>query len=393
MTNTTQPTTSSSVPPKPTIEQIKTTHERLIALQQALDDALDAFARDHSLLTKMATYWGKKPLWLRVSVGAAIIVPLLLISIMMQLAVLLTISLFVSLIYIAGDLLLTSHDKQASVNTQKFKNIVKNLNTLQTSLIELTNELNEQLKQEIDKITTENTQLTDNVSRLDKERIALSLTIEQLKITEQQLKKLVCELETTAQELKSSMGIQSDLFVKTQTQLELVRKEYEQNQIQLSEQIQKIAALKQEMETDRAKAQNTIQILNKSVGTLTGVLTLSAEQRILFDKKLTEFIENNEQRFENLAKALSQSTTKIADTTERYTDSTNDFRDLLIEQKQLFNRLESIVVQFDEIETSTETTLKESVKAPIRFGLFAEKTPGVHPPQGELTQLPEIPVH
>lgn len=220
MTRTAPQTTSATDFKASKEEQIKATQERLIELQQLLDEALDAFARDHSQLTQMATYWGNQPLWWRVGLGVTVIVPLLLISILMQFTVLLTISLFISAIYVVGDNLLTSHHHHALLNTEQFKSIVKTLNTLQTSLIELTAELHEQLKQEIEKINTENTRLTDNVSRIEEERFTLSLTIERLKITGEQQHKLVHDLETQAEQLRTAFEAQSELHEQTLAQLE-----------------------------------------------------------------------------------------------------------------------------------------------------------------------------
>lgn len=104
------------------------------------------------------------------------------------------------------------------------------------------------------------------------------------------------------------------------------------------------------------------------------MLTLSEEQRLVFEKKMTDFIENNQQRFEHLNEALSQTTTHIGDTTERYTESTNTFHHLLNQHKQLFSKLETVVEQFDAPETLTPPTA-QSTAAPTRFGLFSEKTP------------------
>lgn len=391
MTRTAPQTTSATDFKASKEEQIKATHERLIELQQLLDQALDAFARDHSQLTQMATYWGNQPLWWRIGLGVTIIVPLLLISILMQFAVLLTISLFISTIYVVGDNLLTSHHHHALLNTEKFKSIVKNLNTLQTSLIELTVELQEQLKQEIEKINNENTKLTDNVSRLGEERMTLSLTIDRLKITVEQQRKLVHDLETQAEQLKAVFKVQSDLYVQTQIQLETVRKEYEKTQAQLTEHMQRIDQVGSDMESERAKHQNTIQILKKTLSNFTSMLTLSEEQRGVFEKKMTDFIENNQQRFENLNEVLSQSTTHISETTERYTEATNAFHHLLNQQKQLFSKLETAVEQFDALETPTPPTV-QSTEAPIRFGLFAEKTPVAPVLQEEPAHDPEIKV-
>lgn len=128
------------------------------------------------------------------------------------------------------------------------------------------------------------------------------------------------------------------------------------------------------MESERAKHQSTIHILKKTLSNFTSMLTLSEEQRGVFEKKMTDFIENNQQRFEHLNEVLSQSTTHIGDTTERYTEATNAFHHLLNQQKQLVNKLETAVEQFDVLETPTPPTV-QSTEAPIRFGLFAEKTP------------------
>ena len=391
MTRTAPQTTSATDSLALKAEQIKTTNKSLKELQQLLDDALDAFARDHSQLTQMATYWGNQPLWWRIGLGVTIIVPSLLISILMQFAVLLTISLFVSAIYIVGDNLLTSHHQQASLNTQKFKDIVKDLNTLQTSIIELTHELHEQLKQEIEKIHTENTKLSENVSRLEEERTTLSLTINRLKTTEEQQLKLVHDLETQAAQLIAASALHSDLYEQINAQLESVRKEYEHTKIQLTEQIMRIGQVESEMGAERVKHQTTIQILKKTLSNFTGMMTLSEEQRAVFEKKITDFIENNQQRFESLNAVLTQTTTHISATTERYTEATNEFHNLLNQQRQLFNKLDSVVERFDEPETPPRPTLQHTASQ-TGLGLFSEKAPIVSVSNEGLAQVPEIKV-
>jgi DNA repair exonuclease SbcCD ATPase subunit len=380
MTNTSTQTHPSDIHSEPSnkdkkFEHIKTTHEHLMTLQKALDEALDAFAKEKSLFSKLATYWSKTPLWIRIGAGFALIVPLLVISLFTQLAVLLTISFFVSFIYIASSILLSNHHQQSSVHIEKFKEIVKNLTILQVSLIELINELHEQLKQEINQLASENITLTDNVSQLNQEIINLSSSIEQLMQIKQQLKKTVTGLEETAEQLKSATGEQSELFVTTNAQLEMVRKEYENNQTQLSEHIRQIEHLKSKMEADRLKAQNTIQALNKTVSTLSSMLTLNGEQRILFNKKLTEFLANKEQQFDQIAEALSQTTTKLATTTEHIKGSSHVFVDLIQIQSQLINQLEEMVI-FPEEPVKDEPSIPGlSTKALKTLGVFAENPP------------------
>ncbi|WP_058532939.1 hypothetical protein [Legionella saoudiensis] len=390
MTNTTPQTPSAINPQTSKAEQIKT-HERLIELQQALDEALDAFSRDHSQLTQMATYWGKQPLWWRISLGVTIIVPLILFSMVMQLAVLLTISLFISAIYIIGNHLLVSHHQHALLNIQKFKNIVISLNSLQSSMIELTHELHEQLKQELEQVGAENMKLTDNVSRLTEELLTLSLTLEQLKITEAQQKKLVHHLETNVEQLMTASEAQSNVYEQTHTQLETVRKEYEQTQTLLLGHIERIGTLESQMESERMRTQNTIQILKNTLGKFTGMMLLSEEQRMVFEKKMTDFIENNHLRFKNLVEVLSQTTTQISETTERYTEATTEFHQLLNQQKQLFNQLESVVERIDEPETPIPPVIP-CTPSQTRFGLFSEKESVDPLPKKEPKQVSEIKV-
>ncbi|CAM4487251.1 MAG: hypothetical protein LEGION0403_FIIPPAGN_00374 [Legionella sp.] len=388
-------TNSPSAAQEQKLQVINSNHKRLMELQKSLDEALDAFGRDASTLTQIATYWGQKPIWQRVGIGITVIVPLLALSIILQFAVLFTITFFVSTMFIGGDVLLTSHHQLLSRNTQKFKDIVSSLNSLQVSLIELTEELHEQFKQEVEALSNENLNLTDNVALLNQECLTLSSIIEQLRINEHRLKNLVITLESSVEQLKQSAEIQSDLYEQTFAQLETVRHEYEQNKIQLAEHIQKVTQVQAEVEADRTKTQKTIQILTKSVSSLSKVLTLGEEQRAAFEKNLTSYLDDNSQKFERVLEVLSQTSTQTAATTERFTDSTNDFRSLLNEQKRLFDKIETLVEQHNEAETSmlTPTAKLDIFPAQTPFGLFSEKSPALNPSQGEHRTAPEIAVH
>lgn len=73
MTDTHAPTTTQ----EQKLQVLNSNHKRLMELQKSLDEALDAFGRDVSTITQMATYWGQKPIWQRAGIGIAVIVPLL----------------------------------------------------------------------------------------------------------------------------------------------------------------------------------------------------------------------------------------------------------------------------------------------------------------------------
>ncbi|MFJ1269970.1 hypothetical protein ACD661_15535 [Legionella lytica] len=264
------------------------------------------------------------------------------------------------------------------------------LNGLQVSLIELTEELHEQFRQEIETLSDENINLTNHVALLNQECSTLSTTIEQLRTNEHRLKNLVTTLESSVEQLKKSSDTQSELYEQACVQLEAIRSEYEHNKIQLAEYMQKVTQVHEEVEEDRIKTQKTIHILTKSVSSLTKVLTLGEEQRAVFEKNLTSYLDDNSQKFENFLEVISQAATQTAATTERFTDSTNDFRSLLNEQKRLFDKIETLVEQHNEAKTSMPTP---TLPAHTPFGLFSEKPPTTNPSQEEYRTTPEIEVH
>lgn len=377
------------------LQVLNSNHKRLMELQKSLDEALDAFGRDVSTITQMATYWGQKPIWQRAGIGIAVIVPLLALSIILQFAVLFTISFFVSTIFITGDVLLTSHHEVLSRNIQKFKDIVNSLNSLQVSLIELTEELHEQFRQEIETLSGENLNLTNHVALLNHECLTLASTIEQLRANEHRLTHSVTTLESSVEQLKHAADTQSELYEQTCAQLEDLRSEYEHNKNQLAEHIQRVAQIQEELEADRTKAQKTIQILTKSVSSLSKVLTLGEEQRAVFEKNLTSYLDDNSRKFEQFLDVLSHTSTQTVTTTERLTDSTNDFRNLLNEQKRLFDKIETLVEQHSESEPSMPmpTTKQDTLPAQTPFGLFSEKPPVASPTQETYRTASEITVH
>lgn len=353
------------------MQKIKTTHQQLAQLQKDFQEAIDAFAANPSALARLSSYWAKIPLWLQVSSGLAVFVPLILLSITFHLAILFALSFFATVIYSIGSYLLTDNYQRSEQSTTQFKILISNFSNLLVNLIDLVDALHAQFKEEIEKLAAQNTNLTDNVSRLDAEITELSKQISVLSTTEKELRAVSDGLNQTLNDLRSSSEAQSALLQQTLTQLNDVQLQYEDNHKILSARIDELETLRGELENDLKTAKNVAHTLGDTLANFTGVLKLNKTQNELFLESMRTFIDAKKPRFEQITVMMEQTQKKLTRTADKFGICVDKHEHMLHEQESIIQKLEKIAEDKmgDKMQFSDNT-----LDALLNIGMFSGST-------------------
>ncbi|EHL30548.1 hypothetical protein [Legionella drancourtii] len=365
-------TETNPTQPKPEhLQQIITTHQHLTQIQKDLEDAIDSFAANQSVLARIAAYWAKIPLWVQVSSGLAVLIPLIVLSITLQLAALLTLSIFALLAYTVGSYLLFDYHQNSTQSTNKFKTIIVNFSDLLVNLIDLIDALHAQFKTEVDQLAVENMNLTNNVSRLNSEINQLTGKIATLNTTEGELRVVRDGLNKTLEELKGTSGAQSVVLQQTQAQLNEVQQKYEQNHSTLSERIEELETLRSKLETDLKIAKNLANTLSDTVTVFTGTLRFNEEQRTLFLAKLHTFIDDEKLQFDQITQRMLETQKNLTSTLEETRSSNNHYAQMIEYQDSLIKKLEKVSEITDKLIVPKAQGIDNSITALKHCGVFS----------------------
>lgn len=364
--------TQTAVPAEPErLQKIKTTHQQLTQLQKDFQDAIDSFAENPSALARLSTYWAKIPLWQKISSGLAVFVPLILLSITLHLAVLFALSLFATLVYSVGSYLLTDNHQHSEHSTSQFKTIISNFSNLLANLIDLIDALHEQFKAEIEKLAEQNTNLTNNVSRLDGEITQLTNQIAVLSTTEKELRAVSDGLNQTLNDLRSTSETQSALHQQTLAQLNEVQLQYEQNHKLLSDRIDELETLRDELESDLKTAKQVGHTLSDTLANFTGVLKLNKTQNEFFLEKLHAFIDEEKPRFEQITTMMEETQKKLSGTADKMEVCVETHEHMLQYQESIIQKLEKIA---DDNARERKHFSDNTLDAILNMGVFSGST-------------------
>ncbi|HDS3834620.1 TPA: hypothetical protein QHW08_002697 [Legionella pneumophila] len=303
-----------------------------------------------SWLSRAASFWNEIPLWQKITAGAVLTIPLLMIGIMANLAALITLSIVTGIIYAASHILLENHQNQ---NTKQLNAGISSLVDLLDTVISTLDLLREQLAIEIDALQKENVRLTQNVDQFFEQINTLKSEISTLNDTEKALRATQIELELTAKTLKGSIEEQSQVLENTQKELEQVVLAYKDNQNQLSDKIKELDEVKVTMSKEVDQAQTLSLVLRSTVDALSKTVIADEEQRTSFQLRLNDFLTNKEKSFDQVAERICEAERKLSVVTKQLEESNQRYRKLLDRQEQQIIRLEQIdVVQPEEVQES-----------------------------------------
>ena len=338
---------------KERFEKIVTTQNKIQKIKVDLNQLIQSMNNNPSWLSRAASFWNEIPLWQKITAGAVLTIPLLMIGLMANLAALITLSIVTGIIYAVSHILLENHQNQNTNNTENLNAGISSLVDLLDTVISTLDLLREQLAIEIDAFQKENARLTQNVDQFCEQINTLKSEISKLTDTEKVLRATQIDLELTAKTLKDSIEEQSQVLENTQKELEQVVLAYKDNQNQLSDKIKELDEVKVKMSKEVDQAQTLSLVLKSTVEALSKTVIADEEQRTSFQLKLNEFLTNKEKSFDQVAERICEAERKLSVVTKQLEESNQRYRKLLDRQEQQIIRLEQIdVVQPEEVQES-----------------------------------------
>ncbi|HAU1397863.1 TPA: LegC2/C7 family Dot/Icm T4SS effector [Legionella pneumophila] len=338
---------------KERFEKIVTTQNKIQKIKVDLNQLIQSMSNNPSWLSRAASFWNEIPLWQKITAGAVLTIPLLMIGIMANLAALITLSIVTGIIYAVSHILLENHQNQNTNNTKHLNAGISSLVDLLDTVISTLDILREQLALEIDAFQKENARLTQNVDQFCEQINTLKSEISKLTDTEKALRATQIELELTTKTLKGSIEEQSQVLENTQKELEQVVLAYKDNQNQLSDKIKELDEVKVKMSKEVDQAQTLALVLRSTVEALSKTVIADEEQRTSFQLRLNEFLTNKEKSFDQVAERICEAERKLSVVTKQLEESNQRYRKLLDRQEQQIIRLEQIdMVQPEEVQES-----------------------------------------
>ncbi|HHM2297796.1 TPA: LegC2/C7 family Dot/Icm T4SS effector [Legionella anisa] len=353
---------------KERFEKMVTTQNKIQKIKVDLNQLIQAMNQNPSLLSQAANLWNKIPLWQKITAGAVLTVPLLLIGLMANLAALITLSIVTAIVYTASSFLLDNHQSQNTDNSEQLNAGISSLVELLDTVISTLDLLREQLAIEIDAFQKENERLTESVQQFCEQIKKLKSQISELNDTEKALRATQIELELTAKTLKGSIEEQSQVLENTQKELEQVVMAYKDNQNQLSDKIKELDDIKLKMGKEVEQARAVGLVLSGTVETFSNMVIQDKEQRAAFQKRLEDFLNNEEKSFIEVAERICEAERKLSVVTKQLEQSNQRYRRLLDRQEQQIIRLEQI-----DVEQSFEVLDSFDGVKPSINGIYALK--------------------
>ncbi|CZP11426.1 ATPase involved in DNA repair [Legionella pneumophila] len=369
---------------KERFEKIVTTQNKIQKIKVDLNQLIQSMNNNPSWLSRAASFWNEIPLWQKITAGAVLTIPLLMIGLMANLAALITLSIVTGIIYVVSHILLENHQNQNTNNTKHLNAGISSLVDLLDTVISTLDLLREQLALEIDAFQKENARLTQNVDQFCEQINTLKSEIGKLTDTEKALRATQIELELTAKTLKGSIEEQSQVLDETQKKLKQVAQEYQDNQNKLADKITELDAVKEQMSKEVDQAQTLALVLRSTVEALSKTVIADEEQRTSFQLRLNEFLTNKEKSFDQVAERIFDAERKLSVVTKQLEESNQRYRKLLDRQEQQIIRLEQIDVDQPEEMQESFDGVKPSIngfyaikKEPPFFPASTHRTPMV----------------
>lgn len=359
------------------LQSIALTQEYLSQIKQNLGDIIDSMQENPSLISRAAAYWGELPFWQKVVGGAAVSGPSLLLGAM-------TCTFFLATISGAGVLLDDHHHHNNRLKEGVF-GIADGLSLTIGSL----DGIRQKLATEIEKFREENTKLAENITHLNGEIKKLSVQTDMLIATEQLLRKNKEDLEKIAGTLKQNLEQQGDLFEKNQRELAEVKELHHQSIEQLAKKSAELAQVRESMEAQVNNAKAVASTLEDTVKLLSTTAINDAEQRNIFQEKLTHFLSDQTRNFSEVCERISKKESELSAAKLELQANNEHYKQLLQRQEKQILRLESINQSIQTEPPPVPAQAGEAIRTGEllnTFGLMASVSSGKNtaaPPESE----------
>lgn len=351
------------------LNQITETQTKLKTVEENLKTIFDTMADNPSIFSQASEIWGGLPLWQKIAGGLALTVPTLAIGIFGNVTALLAISGVTVIAYTATGIILDDHNNCNGQMLERLRNGIFSLADILTITINALEVIRKQFAIAIEQFITENLKLTENVERLSTNVNSLTTNVEDLIEVEIALRTTKEELESKIKSLDQSVTEQATLLEKTQMELDIVRKEYEQGLLDLSEKTVELKMVRTSMEHEIEKTKAISNTLVATMSTLTGTVCADKDKRKMLNDRLEHFMTNSEESFDKIAVRISDAERERDAAQERLEETTKRYQELLKSHETQVVRLERI----DSKLQAENITLKRTLAGQFSQGFFSNK--------------------
>ena len=343
--------------------------KKLTDLNASLDKIIDAIAQNQSVLSRISTFWGELPLWLKIISGALLVIPTLAVGIVFHLWILIAASVVTLIVYTLVSLLLDNHHSNSSGTLDALKEGMTGLGNVLISVIDSLNIISQQFSQAVADMTTENERLKANVDTLSEKVNTLTQTVTNLQSTEEGLRSVHTKLETTTTKITQSLDEQTSLANASQSELNQVTLDLKKTKQQLAEKVTELELMKNELAIKVKKFESICSILNDALGTMSGTLITDKDSRVKFLQKLNDFISDTDASFDRIVDRICEAERQLAIVTEKLNLNNQLYQNLLNKQDNQLSRLEQIV----DKKENQNSKITSSANALSSLGFYANR--------------------
>lgn len=357
--------------PKTTLlTEFQENKKKLATIDEAINELVELLGTNHSWLSQLSAYWSTFALEQKIIIGAALIIPLLVIGLIANLAGLITLSVVALILYPACSMMLDNHVGHSQNTLNKLKAFIATYTHMIGEVTESLNKIRDGFKATLKAYISENRRLSQTIDSLDLEIKALSGQNEELIETSSTLMGIKTQLQQNILTLTSSIEKHKQLLAENQIMQEHTQKELDT----LQEQISDLIGAKASLTTHNDELKLVVTTLQGVNETLSGVVIGDEQQRAQFQAKLNQFLNEKEARFESVAERIGQAEAELFMVKEALKASTTRFNQLLDTHEQLIQRIEQT---HQSLPTSTRNEDMSSVAALKQKGFYAVVTPKI----------------
>ncbi|KTD75282.1 LegC2/C7 family Dot/Icm T4SS effector [Legionella waltersii] len=371
--NETTSTADSSLDPisvetlKNGIQELSANQNSFIEIKKHIAKVVEALAQNSSFFSRIATTWADMPLWLKIVLGFAVVVPTLVLGIVFQVITLIVFSLLSIASYLGIAYLLNNHNEHTHDITDKLQ---ETMNTLADSLeeaIQSLEPLRKELAEQVNYFHDENERLLSSDEELRHKISQLTEEGRRLQEDSESLKSVNFQLKGTNTKLESSNELQKELLRINVQEIERLNKESEKNAFALVQATQELERVQKEMGERLRQSQLIAEVLQQNAIEFSNQVIESKEERELFQTKLKGFVSNQAESFNRITDRIFQAETELARVKEELNFSNK-------RNEELLDRMDRVLIPWENrLNLITPPPTVKHSKTISEIGLMGHK--------------------
>jgi predicted nucleic acid-binding Zn-ribbon protein len=324
------------------VAQISKSKKELSQIQKDLEVLIDAMAHNPSILSRITTFWGNRPLWQKIVAGFVLIAPSLSLGIFAHLISLIVISVLTLGLYVGGSVILDDHHTHNQNATRNIKTGVLSLAEGLEVIMNALRTIGDSLAEQITLFEKENVQFEERLDTLKSRNVTLTAEVLRLQAVEEQFRQTVVDLEKTCLTLKNSVSTQQKCLDETQATLSKAKIDLERVHTQLTEKTQELNDVNKAYSAQVEQQQASNLVLQATIAKLTEVMTNDEAEQSTFHQKLDSVLSDKEGAFITISKRLAATERELSQVKTQLRAETDRCQELITRAARQVDRLEHI---------------------------------------------------